>query len=370
MKPDIALKLLAAVMQWTNEQAREEFGWFALMARLKYDDYRDFLAGMRFLDSLVAWLQQFEQHERDAAYTFARRRLIFVSAAERERLVALLYPREIWPRLAKAAAERTKVPRWRVLVDSDAQQELAREQRSTLILGLSDGAGLDSFRHLNEGTISNEQVVVGVQLDEKKWADLLRKLRKELSDTAALFRRVILVDDFTASGTSFLRKEDGAWTGKLPRFLQSIHAQKVTAPQCSLLVHHLLGTPKAKEHLHLMRDRYRGGNAPECEWIGAFEFSFGHLFSTGVPLSKDNPADQAFCALTDKYYNDKIETEHTLKGGVKHLGLGYAGCALPIVLDHNTPNNSVALLWAQTDSKNGKSAMRPLFRRRQRHTQT
>jgi hypothetical protein len=25
---------------------------------------------------------------------------------------------------------------------------------------------------------------------------------------------------------------------------------------------------------------------------------------------------------------------------------GYANCALPLVLEHNTPNNSISLLWA------------------------
>jgi hypothetical protein len=368
MKPEIALKLLAEVMRWTNERATEEFGWFALMARLKYDDYRDFLAGMRFLESFVAWLQQFEQSEREAAYDFARRRLIYISAAERERLIALLYPREIWPRLAKAAAGRAKVPRWRVLVDLDAQKELARERRSTLYLGLSDGARLDAFRHLNEGTISNEQVVVGVELDETKWADLLKKLRRELKDPAAKFTRIVLVDDFTASGTSLLRREEDGWTGKLPRFLRSIHDQNVTAKECVLLIHHLLGTPKAKEHLLAQRDAYFKEKLPESTWmVEPFELSFGHLFSANVPLSPDQPGDKAFCALTQKYYSDQIETEHTIKGGVKHLGLGFAGCALPVVLDHNTPNNSVALLWAQTDGKNGQPAIRPLFRRRQRH---
>lgn len=67
----------------------------------------------------------------------------------------------------------------------------------------------------------------------------------------------------------------------------------------------------------------------------------------------------------------EIQTKHTDVGGVNHIGLGYGGCALPLVLEHNTPNNSVALLWAETDggSRDGARApaMRPLFRRRQRH---
>ena len=45
---------------------------------------------------------------------------------------------------------------------------------------------------------------------------------------------------------------------------------------------------------------------------------------------------------------------------------GYANCALPLVLEHNTPNNSIPILWAETQGKLGHP-MRPLFRRRDRH---
>jgi hypothetical protein len=367
MKTEIALKLLADIMQWSTEQATKEFAWLALMARLKYDDYRDFLAGMRFLESLVAWLQQFGPAERADAYRFVRHRLVYVSAAERERLVALLFTRHIWPRLAKCAAKTAGVFEWRVLVEPAAKKALERERRSTLFLGLSDGARLDSFRHLNERTICNEQVVVGVQLDAGKWADLLKKLRKDLADKDALFTRVVLVDDFTASGTSFLRKDENGWTGKLKRFTESIYNQSITAPNCELQVHHLMGTPKAEAYLKENGTAFLSDKNDRSDWIGNIEFTFSHLLAEDVALRADRDIDAAFYALTQKYYNDSLETEHTLKGGVKHLGLGYAGCALPVVLDHNTPNNSVALLWAQTDGSADRIAMRPLFRRRQRH---
>ena len=67
--------------------------------------------------------------------------------------------------------------------------------------------------------------------------------------------------------------------------------------------------------------------------------------------------------LTEIYYDPKIETKHTNVGGVAHLGLGYGGCALPLVLDHNTPNNAVALLWAETDGGQKDSVMLPAMRR-------
>ena len=57
-----------------------------------------------------------------------------------------------------------------------------------------------------------------------------------------------------------------------------------------------------------------------------------------------------------------------MKKGGKDAHFGFGECGLPLVLDHNTPNNSLALLWAETPGDGGKHPMRPLFRRRQRHS--
>ena len=97
--------------------------------------------------------------------------------------------------------------------------------------------------------------------------------------------------------------------------------------------------------------------------------TFGAVFPADMPIDKSNDLDKKFIELTRKYYDPIIRTKHTDVGGVEHMGLGYGGCALPVVLEHNTPNNSVALLWAETSGdRKTIPAMRPLFRRRQRHT--
>ena len=72
MNQNLGLKILGRIMNWTDDRAREEFAWLKLMARLKYDGYRDFRAGMRFIESLATWLQQFKPHERETAYAFVR----------------------------------------------------------------------------------------------------------------------------------------------------------------------------------------------------------------------------------------------------------------------------------------------------------
>ena len=74
-------------------------------------------------------------------------------------------------------------------------------------------------------------------------------------------------------------------------------------------------------------------------------------FHHDLPIDTEcRESHDEFIKLTLTYYNPAIRTKHTDIGGVTHLGLGYGGCALPLVLEHNTPNNSIALLWAETDS--------------------
>lgn len=368
MKTETALRLLANVMGWPDPQAEQEFAWMQFMARLKYDDYRDFVAGMRFLESLVAWLQQFDPADRATAYAFVRKRVVFISAAERQRLVELLYPRVIWPELVRSAATAAGVEQWQVLTNPQAHAHIERERRATLFLALSDGARLDTFRHANSGRISNEQVVVTVDPSPEKWQDLLKELRKETGDDKAIFRRIVLVDDFTASGTSLIRRENGEFKGKLPRFLRSLKDRGQFCGRTQLIVHHLIGTEQARKHITSEVEACRLADNDLWSTVeGAPVINFGHLFNT--PLLLNPAADEDFIALTQKYYDAGIQNGHTDKGGVLHLGMGYAGCALPVVLDHNTPNNSVALLWAESERKsNVGHKMRPLFRRRQRHS--
>ena len=70
MNQDLALRLLGEVMQWDNERSPQEFAWLQLFSRFKYDGYADYVAGLRFVESLASWLQQFDMQDREAAYAF------------------------------------------------------------------------------------------------------------------------------------------------------------------------------------------------------------------------------------------------------------------------------------------------------------
>jgi hypothetical protein len=253
-----------------------------------------------------------------------------------------------------------------------------RLRRQTLFMGLSDGARIDTIRHANAGLLSNEQLVQGTQVDPEKWKDLLDNLRSELKDPAAGFRLIYLVDDFAGTGTSFLRYDEQKekWKGKLLRFKDSVeHAAGVLAgdrlfeDDWELCIHHYVASAEAAQAIQDRLDKT--AEVFGAGWARAMHASFGTILPADLPLNAVPGRYDEFLKLTQAYYDPKIRTKHTDVGGAPHLGLGYGASALPLVFDHNTPNNAIALLWAETDGglRDGIPAppMRPLFRRRQRH---
>jgi hypothetical protein len=381
MNQDLGLKILGQIMNWSDDRAREEFRWLRLMARLKYDGYRDFQAGMRFIESLATWLQQFKANERETAYGFARRTLVYIGPSEMQRLVEQFYPGTVRDRLVRTVAAERNIPTYRLLADAGARAAVERLRRQTLFMGLSDGARIDIVRHSNAGLLSNEQLVIATQVDKDKWKDLLDNLREDLKDSDARFRLVYLIDDFAGTGTSFFRYNDkkARWTGKLVRFRESIEAAKgamgdggIFTPDWELCIHHYLAAAGAAQAMAERQEQARAVLASDT-WAKAVRLTFGAVLRGDLPLGSVAGRDDAFIELTKTYYDPIIRTKHTDVGGVTHLGLGYGGCALPLVLDHNTPNNAVALLWAETEGGDREGvaapAMRPLFRRRQRHAE-
>jgi len=357
-------------MGWSDDDAEREFRWLRLMARLKYDGYEDFRAGARFLESVVTWLQQFDPQDRQTAYGFVRRRLVYIGESEIQRLVELFYPRMLEKRLLQQVAGLHSIQPYTVWADREASAHFTKLRRQTLIMALSDGARVDQLRRATP-VLSNEQFVGMIQIDNAKWTDLLKKLRSETNDPSARFAQVVLVDDFMGTGSTVLRQEEGAWTGRLHRFRQSIDGmpggvESLFEPDWQVLVHHYMAVSGAIDAVRQREAKARSDLGVE-KWFPSVTFTHELALSASIQVN-----DPALVRLTEKYYNSSIETDSTRKGGYERINLGYGACALPVVLDHNTPNNSVPILWASCEAskRDSKSEpeMRPLFRRRQRHT--
>lgn len=380
MRRELALRVLGEIMDWPDERATDEFRWLDLISRIKYDGYQDYLAGARFLESLASWLQQFaSMEERESAYRFVLNVLTYIGPAELQGLIELFYPVNVERRIVQAVAQDHAVAPYKVWASADTVRAYETLLRRTIFLGLSEGAHLDRFRRANAGVISHEQVLVAAHVGADKWARVLAELRVDLADPAATFRFLYLIDDFTASGTTFIRSKDGRWKGKLAAFHQEFMKVKAThfAPTLTVCVHHYIGTARAKAEINRRHEQALADRGT-AEWFDNVEFSYGAILPDHFALNSSQLEDaRAFLPLAIRYCDTEdpqFHTAHFEEGGTQNPALGFADCGLPLVFEHNTPNDSIAILWAETRSdgpadETGKHpTMRPLFRRRQRHT--
>jgi hypothetical protein len=375
MNERLGLRLLGEIMEWPDERASREFQWLRLMARIKYDSYEDFRAGARFLERLAVWLQQFKQKDRETAYRFVKDRLIYIGPAQMRLLVERFYPEVVEKLLIDAVSRQIAIPSYLIWQNPDAIKAVADARRRSLFMALSDGARIDELRRANTGILDNEQIVVATQVDKAKWADIFKKLKKAQGESAT-FDRIYLIDDFIASGTTLLRfeEEEKKWDGKILRFQKTLQEACDVLPDASTLldlpvhVHHYLATTLAitnvAERVKRMREEEK-----DAEWLDHVEFSYGYIFPPEIALMKDS--SEPFIKLMESYYDPIVhQGPHPGKSGIISLMYGYGACGLPVVLEHNTPNNSVPLLWAETEGEPEKHVhgMRPLFRRRQRYS--
>lgn len=366
MKHELAFMLIGKLLDWTDAEFATEFRELQLMIDYKYDAYQGFQPATRFHVALLNWLSQFSSiDDKKTAYQFIKKRLLFVSQREMNHLVSLMMPL-VDDLMHGLIAEELKIPRYMTWMDSEAQNRLSLLRRRTLYVGLSDGARIDVFRRYNEGGVSNEQVVAYSEISGEKWADLQKELRKSLKGQIKegegdMFELVCLVDDFSGSGSSLIRKdENGDWKGKIPKFFAA-NADKrgrLLAPNCRIHVHHHLASSQAAGQIESDLKTF-GAEHTEFECT----VSYSSVLTSEIVIN-DVYEDKAFVALVKACYDSEIEDEHT----GKDIWYGYKQCGLPLVLEHNTPNNSVALLWATSPDENQKPQMKPLFARRKRHS--
>ena len=367
MRDLLAERLLATVMGWTQEDVARERPDLQAMAAYKYDEYQQFSPGMRFVESLALWLSQFKTpHERIVAYEFVKKRLIFCSTAELSHLVRIAYPDHIRPLLLRKVATEAGYNE-RHVAKVAGSVEFKIRQRQCLFLGLSDGAHIDVFRRSNNPELSNEQMLQTYEISPERVQNLLKKLTDDVAnllgravpDHMQKFRTVILLDDLSASGTSYLtREQDGTFGGKIGRFFQSVTnpdsdvSRLVDLQHTEIFVVLYMATERACLYLeNVLREMW--------EPLGTeYTVIVVHPLSDEVCLRPGD--DSAFEALLHAYYDPTIEDEHTRKGGTD-LKYGFAACGLPLVLSHNTPNNSLYLLWAESEK------VRALFPRVSRH---
>ena len=357
MNADIAEALLQAVMgDATADDFPDHLGVLRQLATCKYDAYEQYAPGRQFIESLAIWLDQFsEPSERATAMQFVLDRLTYVSNTEMRHLVSLMARDRVPAILTRLLAQQLGIPSYRVSAVR-SRDEFRRATRSSLFLGMSDGARIDQLRRASKD-FSNEQFAMTYELSQPRAESLLSKLKDDLGPSSR-FEYIFLVDDFSGSGRTILRRNaENHLTGRLVRFVCDT-LPKLMGNQCpKIFIGLYLATNQALQHLRATIAEYHSAPWDASEAPQVFSVM---QFTDDIRLvhNEENPehnTDSAFDALLHRYYDTSVEDEH--KGRVIH---GYEECGLPLVLTHNTPNNSVYLLW-------GREVQKPLFPRFERH---
>lgn len=337
-------------MGWSPEEFTREMAILQVFANYKYDEYKNFSPGMRFIESLALWLRQFEVEDRKIAYSFFKEKLVFISIEEMEHFVAITYPDIIRPLLMKKMANNLQIPEYNVKKIATSVH-FSLYQRQCLFLGLSDGAHIDFFRRCNL-ELSHEQIYQTYEISDKRSEKMLAELNKSLNSESKRFQSVILLDDFSGSGRSYVRWDDKEtkFVGKISTFFEFLfnEAQKDN-PLFDFSDFHVyivlyVATNQAKLYLNEMMNKLIGGRKIN------FSIHIVHFLRDSFKIKIDE--NKEFVRLMKSKFNPNIVDDHFLKGAHQQAFLGFDECALPLILSHNTPNNSLPILWYEEKNKN------------------
>lgn len=365
MQDQTAKQLLAKVMSWSEiDIVTQYLPKLQLLADLKYDHYQRFSPGRQFIESLALWLEQFAQEDRETALKIVTDKLIYISDSELSHLVRIAYPHLIAQERLRLVAEEHNIPSHRV--EQISHHPRFRElQLKSLYLGLSDGARTSELRRASNEEINNEQIWQAYELGADKADDMLNELKSSLEregfkSANPRFNLIWLLDDFSGSGNTYIRydHEKKRFKGKIAKIFEMMLKGDLIDPShydIYLLLY--AATRQAIDHIEYWSERFTSENGYKPLQIKVLcpiepEVALTYKIDSRSSLFLNNPA----------YYDNRATDKHIAVGGTDDARMGFAGCALPLVLFHNTPNNSIYLLW-------GPESFKPfgLFPRVSRH---
>jgi hypothetical protein len=377
MRVALAERLLIKIMDWTTDEVMRERPLLQNLANFKYDEYQQFSPGIRFIESLVLWLKQFESvAERKVAYSFFKSSLIFISNAEMYHLVSLAFPDFINLILIKKAA--TEIPCSPYAVRNIGESnEYKRALHKSLFIGLSDGSRIDQFRR--SGRINNEQVSTTYHISKAKAEEMLKELNERLanektstsSEADEKFNSLFLIDDFTASGVSYFKPDEGK--GKIYKCLNTLFGDTESGQSSIEQKENYLGSMVdiSKLQVHVLfyvatEESLSNLRVKIDEWFKLkslkLKCSVEAVQVINSNVKNDVLVNADMIDIAKKYFNKDIVNRHFRKGKHDSPHLGFNECSLPLVLSHNTPNNSLPILWFPEDMN-----PRGLFPRISRH---
>ena len=344
MQKELAQRLLTATLDWSPEDIERYSNLIDNFAELKYDEYQQYRPGGRFVEHLCAWLNQFEaRSEREVALNFLLKNLTFISTSEMHWLIETVYPEAIFPFFEFQAEE---LIRENPLLVSSKELIIEIIKTKSLFFALSDGARIDIFRRI--AGLEHDQICVDYAISSKKCKEMIEEMGTRVNKKDAegkiteilpnKVEHIFLLDDFSASGVSYLRKEGKNWAGKISKAIKNLKTKKMIDANSNVKIHIILylATEKAINRLLDNIRAFCGDNNYEIDI---------QCIQKVLPVELSPQED----ALFEKHYlrnKDSIADSHYKKGDMTHPHHGFDGCGLALVIHHNTPNNSFPIIWA------------------------
>ena len=358
MKEELAETLLGKIMGWSKDDLSKERLRNQMMAELKYDEYQQYSQGMKYIESLALWLSKFDFADRSILYDFIKYNLVFISETQMRQLIDMsfnFYVKPIHINDAKKICTNLGIENL-----NERKNVYKCLQRQSLYLGLSDGAHTDVFRR-DHPILNNEQINIYYDFSKEKVVDIKKELVKALKELPPTpissdgFKYIFLLDDFSASGISFIRQEGEEWKGKITKFLGQLKEYDFDYEKINIYIILYIATKESIKYINEKLELFKLEQGLTIE-LKALAVQF---------IEKTIPGDDILCLL-DKYYKkykmNEIEDTHYKKGRYFQPYLGFNECSLSLVIHHNSPNNSFPIIWF--DKRN---CFKGLFPRVTRH---
>lgn len=351
MRYELAESILRSTMEhWDNVKMTEEIKDIQIISEIKYDDYQQYTHGMRYIESLALWMRQFDtSEEKDCAYNLVKNKLIYISEEEMRQIV--MYSYEIAMKKYLMAKTHDFCDKQKIKDIEERKKIYRYYRRSSLFLGLSDGAHIDFFRRHNP-ELSNEQVFVHYDFSKEKADDMREEFQKEnisecmkASYAEAInsdFDSFFLVDDFTGSGKSYIRKDKKGWHGKIKTFFDRLENTGFDTKNADVHLVLYIATEKSVSNIVEQVNLFTNERGYKNITIDAIQIVKPIDWDANPELAKLLKQNyEKNKKLGKASYNDK----HFMVGEGSVPYYGFGDCSLPLILYHNTPNNSLPILW-------------------------
>lgn len=363
-----ATEILTRIMNWSHDDVTDNLADLQALSSYGYDEYQQFRPGMRFVESLASWLNQLPQEKRAVAFRFVKDKILYMTQDQIKQIISVTYEEYVVPILLRQVSNEftPATPYWRVaqLLDSD---EFTILLHKCLFVGLSDGSQVDVFRRTNS-KIDHEQIYRTHEINRTRKVKIKEALRKSLPDREqeTYFRNIFLLDDFSGSGITYITEDMSSacgMDGKIVNFYKSIMdsqdpaSELVNTEDLRVWLILYMATERAKERLQSMGSQLFK-NIP-------FSVIVNHTIPDSVKYMENDDAEFTDLIKDREFGWDGLDTdEHMNKSNNNEKPyLGFDACALPLILNHNTPNNSLPILHRNEDNIKFKG----LFPRISRH---